>query len=101
MSEMIERIAKTIFLEIMKNNRELDWNVERLESLQQQIIRRVRDVIEAMREPTEAMIEAGIAMSVAGIVVSRSWHGGVAEMWRKMIDAALADIPAHGEGEGV
>jgi hypothetical protein len=90
MSEMIERVAKTIFL---KNNPELNWDDYRLQ-FPRLAYKRVRDVIEAMREPTEAMMEAGI-------MASRIWCCGVADIWEKMIDAALADAPVRGEGEDV
>jgi len=87
MSEMVERVAKTLF-------RQESYHGYNAETLASQWImraescrRRARELIEAMREPTEAMKVAGGAF-----LADRRDHPdviGAAGAWEDMIDAAL------------
>lgn len=50
-----------------------------------------RKVIAAMREPTDTMIDAS---GEDGVSWNDDSRGSIANKWRAMIDAALADGPA-------
>lgn len=100
MSEMIERVAFQIALEITEvhGEQERGWKwpddfpgdtIDRARS-------RARGVISAMREPTEAMIRAAFTAPDAHMASDPKDLQRIE--WRAMIDAALAEIPKIEQG---
>jgi hypothetical protein len=71
MSEMIEHVARAINAELFRQGVIVNFGTVL-----------ARAAIESMREPTEAMYEAG------GMA-----EGEAPDLWRAMIDAALAEKP--------
>jgi len=82
MTDMVERVAKAIVNCGPKRWEDLA-DYERRAAMA--VVARV--AIEAMREPTEAMLACELRFQGEQL--------GYAEIWRRMIDAALAPEPAR------
>ena len=90
MTEMIERVAKALFL---KNNPRLSWEKASRESTDH--FRSVAKIaIEAMREPTEAMLVSGDEQIIEFLkdhIFALRDSTPAAAAWQLMIDKALKD----------
>ena len=80
MSEMIERVARAIYVATPRNKPYSLLTRFKRNALEAE----ARAAIEAIREPTEAMLDA--------IYVSEQYYIGV-PAWRAAIDAALSEKP--------
>lgn len=81
-SEMMERVAQVLRISLhLASARE-----------REAAERAARAVLQAIREPTDAMVSEAIAeRHSAG--VPEAWSLATANIWRTMIDAALANEP--------
>lgn len=86
MSEMVDRVARALFADVVTGIPMADWNSEDTD-IHEHYRRMARVGIEAMREPTGLMVDAALAndkqWSINAIPRLRT-------AWRAMIDAALA-----------
>lgn len=84
---MVERMARAMV-------REFECRWEALNGVQQEMARfRARAALKAMREPTEAMKRCGIQAGWSGVIDGSAplEQDAAAELWGRMIDAALAE----------
>lgn len=94
MTEMVERVAKTLFEENQLDNEAKygSWNSAG-EGAREEYRYMVRLAIGAMREPTVAMLDAGDSQmpQIASGQDITTGYDALKDAWPAMIDAALAD----------
>jgi hypothetical protein len=90
MSEMIERVAKALYIEMamLSGERQLSWDKGASECQNASLILAAA-AISAMRFPTEKMEDAGGAIEMVGGYDYAPLGSYAAQAWEAMIDEAL------------
>lgn len=82
MSEMVERVAKAIY--VSEIGSDAGWDDTRVVKARHLWLAKARAAIGAMREPTELMVKSGYREDSEG-----ANDEDTADQWRRMIDEAL------------